>query len=636
MKAEEVKEILAGADKLKIGVLGDIAVDAYWMLEDDAGEISVETGKRALVVRSQSYSLGGAGNIITNLCALEVGSVHAFGVMGRDIFAAELLRLLESRGVRTAGMITQQENWDTPVWAKPHLHDEEMRRLDFGFHNRLSDRSGSKLLGAVVQALPELDALIVNQQLPRPLVAGGLIEELNGLAARFPDVHFIVDCREALRSYSGMVMKFNEISLAREHRGLGPDEPVESVGRQEIFLALDNLFAESTRPVIVTRGSRGAVLYEDGKAQEIPGVFVTGPADPVGAGDTMLAAFTVTLAAGKPAATAVEIGNWAAAVTVSKLRQTGTASAQEIIDVVEDGCLTYCPELAEDPRAARYLPGTSIEIIRDELPRGQIAHIIFDHDGTISTLRQGWEPIMEQVMMEYILGPCYDTVSTDEYNEIRDRVRMFIDQSTGIQTIVQMQGLVDMVGEFGYVEPGEIMDAPGYKAVYNERLLEMVNRRLARLEAGELVAEDFTVKAAVDFVKAVRQAGITCYLASGTDIGDVKNEAGTLGYADLFKGGIFGSVGDINKFSKKILIAGIIRDHNLEGPQLCCFGDGPVEIRETKKAGGLTVGVASDEVRRFGLDPKKRERLIKAGADTLIGDFTQAAKILEYLKIKGS
>ncbi|MBN2289119.1 MAG: hypothetical protein JXQ83_07285, partial [Candidatus Glassbacteria bacterium] len=217
MKAEQIKDILAGAGKLRLGVLGDIAVDAYWMLEEGVGEVSVETGKQALVVRSQRYSLGGGGNIITNLAALEVGELRAYGVVGRDIFGAELVRLLESRGVLIGGMITQAQGWDTPVWAKPHLQDEEMQRLDFGFYNELTRDTGSRLLESVRGALPELDALIVNQQLPRPLVAGGLTAELNRLCAEFPQVLFLVDCRIALRSYSGMAMKFNEISLTREH-----------------------------------------------------------------------------------------------------------------------------------------------------------------------------------------------------------------------------------------------------------------------------------------------------------------------------------------------------------------------------------------------------------------------------------
>ncbi|MEA2062542.1 MAG: PfkB family carbohydrate kinase [Gemmatimonadota bacterium] len=636
MKPEQVKEILEGAGRMKIGVLGDFALDAYWMLEQAVGEFSVETGRQALVVRKQSYSPGGAGNIVANLAALGEGRTSAFGVLGTDLFGSELLRQLEEAGVQTGGLIRQEGSWETPVWAKPHINEEEIERLDFGFYNKLAESTRKKLIQALEQALPELDALIVDQQLPHPLMNQDRMSDvLNRLAARYPEVLYISDYRQEIHACRGMALKFNEYSLMRQHLGLGPDEPLEAAGGyDELVAALESLFGDWDKPILVTRGPKGTIVYESGTATEIPAAFVPGEIDPVGAGDTMLAAFTACLAAGCDTCAAAEIGNWAAAVTVAKLRQTGTASIQEILDQVQGGCLVYCPDLAEDLRFAKYLPDTRIEIVRDELPRGKISHMIFDNDGTISTLRQGWEPIMEQVMLQSVFGPRYDTVSSAEFNKVKQRSAQFIDQTTGIQTIVQMQGLVDLVREFGYVEPEKILDAPGYKEIYNIELLKMVRERLARLEAGELNADDFTMKGAVEFVRTVRRAGITCYMASGTDIGDVKNEAGTLGYADLFDGGIFGSVGDINKFSKRILIAGIIRDFNLEGPQLCSFGDGPVEIRETANAGGLTVGIASDEVRRFGLNSAKRERLIKAGADTVIGDFTQAATLIDYLKIK--
>jgi hypothetical protein len=59
-----------------------------------------------------------------------------------------------------------------------------------------------------------------------------------------------------------------------------------------------------------------------------------------------------------------------------------------------------------------------------------------------------------------------------------------------------------------------------------------------------------------------------------------------------------------------------------------------VEIRETRKRGGITIGVASDEKKRFGLNPVKRTRLIKAGADIIIPDFTQTEQLLKLLNIK--
>ena len=118
---------------------------------------------------------------------------------------------------------------------------------------------------------------------------------------------------------------------------------------------------------------------------------------------------------------------------------------------------------------------------------------------------------------------------------------------------------------------------------------------------------------------------------SGTDHDDVVNEARALGYADLFNGGIFGAVGDITKYSKKIVMARIMSEHQLRGPQLAVFGDGPVEIREARRQQALAIGIASDEVRQEGVDQEKRTRLIEAGAQLICPDFTEQEQLLRYL-----
>ncbi len=75
-------------------------------------------------------------------------------------------------------------------------------------------------------------------------------------------------------------------------------------------------------------------------------------------------------------------------------------------------------ELAEDTRKARYIKESEIEIA-EELPSDlDIQNVILDHDGTISTLREGWEIVMHQVMMEVICGSNLDKLTTDEYNLI--------------------------------------------------------------------------------------------------------------------------------------------------------------------------------------------------------------------------
>ena len=163
-----------------------------------------------------------------------------------------------------------------------------------------------------------------------------------------------------------------------------------------------------------------------------------------------------------------------------------------------------------------------------------------------------------------------------------------------------------------------------YKKIFNDELLKMVRAREKKYAGKELGLEDVTIKNSVPFLEKLFESGVKLYLASGTDVEDVITEANALGYAHLFEGRIFGSVGDIHRDAKKMVL-----DHILDAigesasGKLVTFGDGPVEIRETRKRGGITVGVASNEIRRYGLNEHKRTRLIKAGADLIIPDFSE-------------
>jgi hypothetical protein len=80
-----------------------------------------------------------------------------------------------------------------------------------------------------------------------------------------------------------------------------------------------------------------------------------------------------------------------------------------------------------------------------------------------------------------------------------------------------------------------------------------------------------------------------------------------------------------------MVIEQIMKENNLHGQELVVFGDGPVEIRECRKRNGIAVGLASDEIRRHGLNIEKRPRLIKAGAQIIIPDFSQLQKLLALL-----
>ena len=273
----------------------------------------------------------------------------------------------------------------------------------------------------------------------------------------------------------------------------------------------------------------------------------------------------------------------------------------------------------------KILPGTEIRILNNNIEKGRIKHAIFDFDGTISLLREGWEKIMEPVMVESICGDHEPT------REIRDHVRKYINETTGVQTILQMEGLVKMVKKFGLIPANQILDGWAYKKIYNDRLMVPVQKRIAELEAGIKTVEDFTLKGALEFCENLSDRNMFMVLASGTDQKDVHYESGKITAARYFKGGIYGAIGTIEEYSKDKVMKEILHTHNLHGAELIVFGDGPVEIRNTKSNGAIAVGIASDEVRGSGWNERKIDRLVDAGCDILMPDFSDGDALLNYL-----
>lgn len=271
-----------------------------------------------------------------------------------------------------------------------------------------------------------------------------------------------------------------------------------------------------------------------------------------------------------------------------------------------------------------------LEVIQDPPKGGGIEHALFDFDGTVSLIREGWEQVMAPVMYESIAPGQEPTPA------LRQEVLEYIDESTGIQTILQMEHLVEMVRAAGHVPEDQILDAQGYKDIYIGRLREVIKDTVAALEAGEGDPAENRVPGSLEFIQHLSERGVTLYVASGTDQPDVRREAACVGIADLIDGGIFGALRTYKDFSKEVFIRELLEKHELAGPELVVFGDGPVEIRLAHQAGALAVGVASSPERDSVPDPARRERLIKAGAHLIIPDFSRWPELLDYLGLEGA
>jgi rfaE bifunctional protein kinase chain/domain len=627
----EMVATLDNLSQVSVAVIGDFCLDVYWTIDRSASEISLETGLKTEPVRRQRYAPGGAGNVVMNLAALGVRQVYACGILGNDPFGGELRRLLESSQVNSGGLISQEGDWATPTYIKPCVDDQELSRIDFGNFNRLSDVAEQELFTRLEDILDKVSVVLVNHQVTGSMHdSPSFRKRLRQVMSRHPKATFIIDSRGYHESYPKAIHKLNGREVLK---ACGKAAAGDEISLEDLVQHSRDLSKRWESPLVVTRGERGCLVFSGDAPRQIFGLQLPGRTDPVGAGDTFSSALAATLSTGTNLAAAACIANIAAAVTAQKLLQTGTATPEEILELGANANYAFYPELAEGHQRAKHVAGSEIEIITEPLPILNLRHAIFDHDGTISTLREGWERIMEPMMTKAIMGTQFGPADEKMFKRVKDRVQEFIERTTGIQTISQMHGLVDLVQEFAIVPKDQILPAAQYKDIFNEELMALVNLRLGKLAAGELSISDFTLKGAVSFLRALQGAGLRLYLASGTDEEDVKREADCLGYADVFNGGIYGSIGQVAKDAKKIVIERILNGVEGAFDQLIVFGDGPVEIREAKRRGAVGIGVASDELRRFGMNLEKRRRLIRAGADALVPDFSQWQRLWGLLHL---
>ena len=254
---------------------------------------------------------------------------------------------------------------------------------------------------------------------------------------------------------------------------------------------------------------------------------------------------------------------------------------------------------------------------------GYVRHALFDFDGTISVIRRGWESIMIPMMIEMICGE--HAPSSEIIKEVED----YVDNSTGILTIKQMQWLVQNVERYGLSR--QVHTARGYKKQYNERLLQPVRQRIRQMDGSELARDTMMVKGARLFLQALRDKGIKLYLASGTDHQYVLEESRVLEIDAFFTPHVYGALDETAAYTKERIIQRIIQENKLKGQELVVIGDGPVEIHHAKIYGALALGVAVDEDEGQGFNNRKVERLKNAQADLIVDGFEHYTELARYL-----
>ena len=323
--------------RLRLGVVGDFFLDAYYDCDPGLQEISLETGKACHQVVRTRRQAGAAGTVATNLKALGVGAVEAVGFCGEDGEGFELRRAMETVGLDTRSFVSVADRY-TPTYGKPCTVASaggkkwqviaEMERLDIKNRRPTPVALQQQLMEFVRSGLDRWDGLIVVDQANEPncgVVTTRVRRFLSTEAERRPDLVALVDSRERIGQFRHLMLKPNQREAATA-MGAAPNRSPSSARTHAQALA-----RRARRPVFLTRGADGMLVAQADGVTHVPGFPVPGPIDPVGAGDSTSAALLASTASGATLEEAAVIANLVGSVTVQQLGTTGTASPRQLL-----------------------------------------------------------------------------------------------------------------------------------------------------------------------------------------------------------------------------------------------------------------------------------------------------------------
>ncbi len=327
---ERFEKILAGIGSVRVVLVGDLCLDAYWKADMTRSELSRETPHFPLPVVEERYAPGAGGNAAANIAALRPKSITAVGAIGQDWRGDVLLRELSARGIDVSRVI-RHPGRITNAYIKPCRRgiselEYEDPRLDFENFTAQPKDLDEAVMAELEKLSVSVDVLCVSDQFRLGCITDAVREKLAALASA--GLKIVVDSRYRIGLYSGCILKPNDLEgTAAVGMELRPgDRDLTAYAAAARILS-----KRAGSPVCMTLGGQGCIAaLPVGPACHVPGVGVEPPLDICGAGDTFLAAFSCALAAGAAMEEAAYIANLAASVTVKKLGQTGTASPEEI------------------------------------------------------------------------------------------------------------------------------------------------------------------------------------------------------------------------------------------------------------------------------------------------------------------
>lgn len=318
-----IKKIISNFKNAKVLVIGDLILDEF--IWGDVSRISPEAPVPVVWVKKESFMPGGASNVANNLRSLGA-DVYLAGVVGNDKYGAILKDGLDEKGVDTKGIFID-ETRPTTLKTRVVAHHQQVVRIDKEKIDDLDNDAISNIIRYAEDSIKEMDAVII-EDYGKGVITPRLLSRIVPLAKSAGCVISVDPKEEHFRSYKGISVitpNNNEASKAAGFE-IKDNSTLEKAGEK----LLNKL---KCRIVLITLGENGMALFQKGKPMKHIPTVAQEVFDVSGAGDTVIASFTLSLASGADAIQAAHISNYAAGIVVGKVG-IAVVSPEELLNRV--------------------------------------------------------------------------------------------------------------------------------------------------------------------------------------------------------------------------------------------------------------------------------------------------------------
>lgn len=342
MRLNNFDNIISRFPQAKILVIGDLILDQY--IWGDVDRVSPEAPVPVVWAKKRTYVPGGAANVANNIASLG-GKVCLCGVVGDERYPTTMKfrEELKKCGVDTSGVFAEKGR-ETILKTRIIAGHQQVVRVDWEDANSIKKETADKLQGFIKANIKKFDACII-EDYGKGLLDAALLHLITSLAHKHKKI-VTVDPKEDNFKYYEMAtcitpnrketqnavrylkMKDQKNKFRIYDDKLLTDHDIDSAGKMIVdYLKLDSL--------LITLGEHGMRLFENnGKITNIPTVAQE-VFDVSGAGDTVIATFTLALSAQASKADAAKIANFAAGIVVGKIG-TATITREELSERINN------------------------------------------------------------------------------------------------------------------------------------------------------------------------------------------------------------------------------------------------------------------------------------------------------------